>query len=506
MSLSFSKAASGEEICFWNNKPLHSTFNPIKEAQRFVHTLSLISPSYIIFLGPCLPFCVSLLKEKYPQTKIIALQYFSGLQSYTDSWDYEIIHSHTDTTSDALYNIIGEELSSRVEIISWNTSERLFYDSYISACNAIKLFLSKSKDVLGTRIFFSKRWFKNVLSFFSNVSNICIPSCGSFPVVITASGPSLLSCIPFIRTYRKSFLLIALSSSLSVLSHYHIESDLCLTTDGGYWAKKHLSLLHTNSKTILAMSAESSVPKKLFSTRYILPLNYDNDFSSQIYKSLSIPNVPAVRNGTVSGTALFLARLLTTGPIIFSGLDLCTAKGYQHTQPNMLEKYSETSDTRLRNLQTRLTGQELNSGALSLYEQWFKLLPDSNTHNVYRVKPASGSFNNTLSFKDIYLEQLPSLIDISKQVEIEFNYFHINKSTKMFITILNKYISKLNSLSYRDAQKFTQDIELLKLAESVSLQKFLLFSKYKTEESWNELIYDLNKNLNQAIKGMRNEE
>jgi len=84
VSLSFSKAGCGEEICLWDSKPLHSTFNPVKEAQRFVSFLNFSNPSFIIFLGPCLPFCVPFIREKYPQTKLIAIQYFSGLPSKED--------------------------------------------------------------------------------------------------------------------------------------------------------------------------------------------------------------------------------------------------------------------------------------------------------------------------------------------------------------------------------------------------------------------------------------
>ncbi|HQL05109.1 MAG TPA: DUF115 domain-containing protein [Treponemataceae bacterium] len=500
MSLSFSKAGCGEEICLWDSKPLHSTFNPVKEAQRFVSFLNFSNPSFIIFLGPCLPFCVPFIREKYPQTKLIAIQYFSGLPSKEDFWDYDFILSDAASAGEKLYSIIGEEHSNTVEIISWNTSERLFHNLYITACEAVKFFLAKSRDVLGTRIFFSKRWFKNSIHFFSNVSKICLPVCGNSPVLITASGPSLDACIPAIIEHRESLFIIALSSSLSSLSHHQIIPDLCVSTDGGFWAKTHLSVIHNLHHIPLAVSAESCIPKNILTDSVILPLNYGDSFSDVLFKAVSMPYTPGVRNGTVSGTALFLAKLFTTGPVFFAGLDLSAAKGFQHSQPNLIEKNAEIKDTRILNSQTRSSAHAINSrGSLLLYEQWFRSLPLSITQNIYRLKPSSVSLNNRLgTIEDICIKKFISLIKDSKDLKPSFKYLSLDNCHSILKHKIDALHSFLQGITYKDVRLTGLSSEVSELAKSVSLQKYMTYKKFNNEETFNNLIYELKEIIQEA--------
>lgn len=509
MSLSFSKAVCGEEICFWDSKPLHSTFNPVTEAQRFISILNFTSPAYIIFLGPCLPFCLPFLRKKYPNTKIIAVQYFTGLPKKQDSWDNEIILSSAESTGESLYGIIGEEYSNSIEVISWNTCERLFHNSYITACEAVKIFLLKSRDLLATRIFFSKRWFKNTINFFNNISKICLPVCGTSPVLITASGPSLDACITTIIQKRKKLFIIALSSSLSILAHHHIIPDLCVSTDGGYWAQKHLSSMNNVFNQPLAVSAESYVPKSILNNSIILPLNYGDGFSSVLFNTVSIPYTPAVRNGTVSGTALFLAKLLTTGPVFFAGLDLSSAKGYQHSQPNLLEKAASITDTRLSNSQTRTAAQEINSrGSLHIYEQWFKLLQSGITKNLYRLKPSDSSLHNQLgTVQDVSLEQFLSILSSSQDLKPSFTIYKTDECRSILEKKIDSLLSLLKNISYKNPHMLIENTEIIELAKSASLQKYLAFTKNYNEESFTNLLEELQEVLKTAssLMGVNND-
>ena len=61
--------------------------------------------------------------------------------------------------------------------------------------------------------------------------------------MIIASGPSLQVALSSIRKNQASYFLIVLSSAIKCCFENNIIPDLCISTDGGYWAKEHLKIL-----------------------------------------------------------------------------------------------------------------------------------------------------------------------------------------------------------------------------------------------------------------------
>lgn len=483
MSLTFSNAVNGDQICFWNSQALHSTYNPQKEAERFINTIDPQKyPSYIIFLGPALPYCIPYLRKRFPSSQLIAIQFIKDFMYINNSWDYQLIFNNQSDLSEQLFSIIGEESSSQIEIISWNPGEKIFPKEYKVAINGIKEFLYKSKDVLGTRIFFSKRWFQNTINFFSSVKSICIPNTHNKPVLIVASGPSLEENIESIKHHRDSFYIIALSSSLSVLAYHSLKPDICVSTDGGFWAKEHLKQLSSCFKKIpVAFSPESSIPSFIYKTNPIIPLNYNDGFSSILYKYLNLPSLPATRNGTVSGTALFMARTLSKGPIVYAGLDLSSSKGHQHSQPNNIELLHETTDCKLSNKETRNFYSSIKTkGSLLVYENWFSTLSPSNTTNVFRLKPQSYTFINNLNIQEMTFLEVINFIKTYKNNSCCSNTLSMvsnNEHKSKLIKLFNKYLITMKDFSKNNFISFYKDPQMVELAKSISFQKFLLAKK-----------------------------
>ncbi len=506
MSLSFSKASNGDVTCFWNNQSLHSSYDPGKEAVRFVSNVHFTrNPSYILFLGPCLPYCVPALREKYPDSKLIAIQYFSGLPVMENSWDHEIILSSSTITGEKIYSIIGEELSVSTEVISWHATERFLPDSYITSQEAVKFFLNKSKSVLGTRLYFSKRWFSNTISFFSHLSSISLPERFTSSVLITASGPSLKETLPWINQNRSSFFLIALSSSLSVLADSSITPDLCLSTDGGYWAKTHLQTFLYHFKTVpLAISPESSIPRILLETGSILPLHYGDGPASLFYKYTSIPYFAALRNGTVSGTALYLARLLSSGPVLFAGLDLCYSKGFQHSQPNLIENSLSISDFRCHTKETRsFLSSIAGKDSLELYRNWFASLSDEEVQSVYRIKPDEMDLSAALgTITDISFSEAAEITASANGNKGKIGKIKLRSCRNSILELLNAYKTKVQKYDASSYEEFAADNEILELTKSLCFQKYLQMQKNNSEKQFSLLLDELITSLDTTISSV----
>ena len=392
-------SVSGIRLC--------SAYSPQKEAERFVENLKCsFEPSTVVITGPCLDYTIEPLKKRFGEVKLCAVHYTSELAG-KGNWDKEFLSDSESNLAEELYSYLGEEEISATLFCSWPPSEKIFADAYRHTWSEIKTAVIKSRNVLGTMTYFAKRWTENALNFclFSR-KNAYIQK-GTSPVLICASGRSLETSIPYIKSFRKKFFLIALSSALSPLHNSGIIPDLILSTDGGYWAKKHLSFSLCNDYDVpLALPAEAACFKNFYD-RTIVPLSYGDGCSEALLKECGYINMHAYRNGTVSGTAALFAMDITDGPIFFSGLDLAPSSGFAHTQPNELENENELGDFRLRTKETRIVPSTFASPALSTYLAWFQ---NQDFHGrVHRISDHF-EFSNTLGSID----------------DVDWNYFEKN--------------------------------------------------------------------------------
>ncbi|MBO7174696.1 MAG: DUF115 domain-containing protein [Spirochaetaceae bacterium] len=387
-TIQYSLAKTGKQTCTVNGIRLHSAYDPVKEAQRFVSGIDFgFIPKLIVVTEPALSYCVDFLRQTYPDAILVAIRFTHDFDEYNYLWDKVFDYDNVIQ----ILNIYGEDVVLAAGFLSWQPSQQVYSEEYNYCWQQIKNLVQTSRDILGTRAYFGKRWLKNTISFCSRVKNTSTIEPGTAPILLVASGPSLKSSLDYIIKYRDSFFLIALSSALSPLLAAGIQPDICISTDGGYWAKRHIDFCSIP----LALPAEAAIAAQLFE-KNIIPLKYGDAPESELLDICKIPSLQALRNGTVSGTALELALTLTTGPVFACGLDLATAVGFQHCQPNRLEMAAEAKDQRLTPKETRLFPQQLPSQSLEIYAQWFVSQSTRFKDRFYRLAHSSYQFSNRL--------------------------------------------------------------------------------------------------------------
>lgn len=453
MDVLFSKGRNGSLTCSKDNIYLHSSFNPEKEAQRFVDSVNYNGkPDFIVITGPCLHYSSSFLKTKFPGTTLIAVQYSSCFTDYSSCWDYCLTAEYTsqiNLVSDRIFSIIGEEKLFSTLFISWKPSEKAWSDLSISLWTSFKSLLEKAESVLSTRNYFNRRWFFNTLRFFSASKEIVIPESLHKPIVITASGPSLKNSFAFLKKYRNTFILMAASSSLEPLLAEGIIPDFCISTDGGWWAKKHLEVLVRNSLNIpLLISPESAVPSCLLTDNQIIPLSYSDFPDSSFYSALKLPFIKAERNGTVSGTAASIALEMTDGPVYFCGLDLAVSNGFQHTMPNALENLNSQGYYRLKNLEARCASASVSQNAsLNIYRNWFSSRPASFYSRVFRLVTRKDNLEAIGPMKDIYIDStIPDCFLTASESSLSFKQYKVMSQEKCHIVLHTLLTSVLKSI------------------------------------------------------------
>ena len=379
MQIEFKKAANGEETCIAKNFHIHSSYNPSREAQKFVQQITVsFNPKFILVAEPALSYCAKFLKERFPKSVLCCIRYSTFFDKTNFLWEKVFYASSGEDTNslntnlgEELFSFLGDEGISNCLFISWIPSQAPFQEQCEFTQTKIKEVLQKAKNVLLTRNYFAKRWIKNSIRICQNAKNNFTVKHGNFPIVICASGPSLSSSIKFLKEKRNRFFLIAVSSSLRPLVENKIIPDLCISTDGGFWAKKHISFSLAKNKIPLALASEGSCFASVLEKSSFIPLSYEDGPSAEILKTCDFKPMKIQRNGTVSGTAAVFALGITDGPVFFCGLDLSETSGYQHIQPNELELENKMNDNRFHSLETRIFSSSLPSSAMKIYCDWF---------------------------------------------------------------------------------------------------------------------------------------
>lgn len=440
--MTFSKARDGTPICFFNGLPLHSSYNPIKEAKRFVFALNPpFPPSFVVVTEPAMSYTAQFFREKFPKAKIFAVRYCNDFSASDSLWDgvfrvevsnkANVINKYGISDSDSvnsnasikplktlLYNALGEEGLFSAFFCAWQPSSRAFPNENDEAWRGIQEAVSLSRDVLATRTRFASRWVLNAFSLCVRINNIAVLKKGNAPVVVAASGASLESSLPYLKKMRNGYFLIALSSALSPLRYAGLQCDLCLTTDGGFYAGKHLLPYIQGENAPLAIAAEGHCFASILERAQVIPLVYGDGPASEILRQCVRQAVMAAeRNGTVSGTALRLALELTTGNVYFCGLDLSSGEGRQHCPPNVLETAAAGEDNRIRTMETRTAHSSFSSSSLEIYRKWFASLDADAARRVFRLSCSKDSslayrYNNTLgNIQDVCFNQFEQHLD-----------------------------------------------------------------------------------------------
>ena len=449
MQIDFLESKDGSKTFSADGMFYHSSYSPAKEAQRFIETSTfLYTPKIIFLLEPGLNYFSDSLKQKFPECKVVCVRFFENKFDDENTWDYVLRFNEIQNFSQYLINTFGEELLLSSTVLLWKPCESLFKTNISDFITSYKAALESSKTLLVTRQFFEKKWLINSCNFIINANNFIKPKIKTkMPVVICASGPSLLPCLDAIKSNRNSLFILCLSSALSVLVHNSIIPDLILSTDGGYWAGEHLKVLKKNPDIPLAVPCEAFIPKKILQKNKILCLNYNDQSSfigNDILEKSGIPSFSALRNPTVSGTALYLAKEITDNKIFFCGLNLCGAEGFQHSQPNELEKNNELFDSRTKTKDTRISRSRYNAASLEIYREWFASLQQDQTKNVFRVIE-KGSQSQLGTIRDIdysdFKEELKQFKNLSK--DFSFDDADIKKQNSK--SVLDFVIERLGS-------------------------------------------------------------
>lgn len=370
------------------DRSLHSRYNPVREAQRFVDSLSLhAGTAVIVVCEPGESYLAEPLRRRFPRARFLAIRYQNSLFFDSDRlWDAVWRPNAGYLLESFLLDTIPDELLPVLGYIEWNPSNEAWPEISITVRETTRRFLETQKKIMVTRCAFGPRWLKNIARTALFTRETGTFSQSEWPVFLAGAGPSLdrhISDIP------QGILVMAVSSSLAAFTRARVVPDICVATDGGYWALDYFRDL--SAETCLAIPLEAAAPLSVLETSRITLLNYGSSLENAVIDACRLPHCDARRNGTVTGTALDYALAITSSKVYGAGLDFAPALCFSHIRGHRSEQESNLISNRMVPLASGLVRSELDVSALKLYARRFEA-EAHRLHGRFTRLPHSGRY------------------------------------------------------------------------------------------------------------------
>ncbi|MDL2229989.1 DUF115 domain-containing protein [Treponema sp. OttesenSCG-928-L16] len=403
---------SGLPTALCGTVSLHSRYNPEKEAETYIASLSLRSDTaFFILLEPGLDYLAQVLQRQFPQSRTISLHcsaYMAGhaLPNAGAVW----VSGSPVSLEDFLAQHIDDGDAVKVKIIEWKPSQTAYGEAYLEMLRESAAFLKMSGANKRTLRGFGRRWFRNGILNILKAGETLSFTQASCPVLICGAGPSLESAVPLVRDLMDRnipLFIIAAASAFPALAEAGIDADMIISTDGGPWALFHLmeSFRRSGNKKrrpVPCIALSAALPSQYAG----LPLLICGDGSAWqrlLINSLGISAIHLPQRGTVTASALDMALALSSGPLYLAGIDFSHQDMITHARPYALDTILESSSDRLRPWYSQKYGRAAaisGSGAHGIYASWFKKkLKDLASRSFFLGK--SGALSRDFPVSDL---------------------------------------------------------------------------------------------------------
>lgn len=363
-----------EIICFNNGKSMFSTYNPHKDAQKFVESLEIIEDSFLITTGMGEAYHIYEILNKNPNLNILIIEkYYNDFYKFNDIYEdlkknKNIIFTDICNLSQNIINNFFPQRYSKLiykPLRSWIDYN---YDLIDKINDTIEITLKKIKSDFSVQSYFGKRWIKNFFgnlysmhyspSNFINFNQIKFPT--EKKALIVAAGPSLDKNIELIKHNQKNFFIIAVDTAYQVLLKNKIFSDVLVSIDCQYLSAKHV-IDKMNPKTLIVadFTSNTSLIEKsikngnsicLFSNNNPI-CNYAKTFfnkklNNEIFLTLDSTS------GTVTNSAVDFALKANFSHIFMVGADFSYINGKAYARGTYLENIYFQHENKLNNAET----------------------------------------------------------------------------------------------------------------------------------------------------------
>jgi len=377
MELVFQASRSGLPCCRIGSTSLHSSYDPEREADRYLDgAVAARTPSCFILSGPCIDYLSRAIRRRFGEALVISIQHDvrfhdCPVQVSAGRGADAVWYPGQALSREAfLEACLPEDALGGVAFLEWPPATRAYPAEAELTREAVKSVLDRLASSNATLKTYGRLWIRNACRNVLLIDSPLLAAPGPVtrkPIVVAAAGPSLVEALEALRPFRERFFLLAVSSALLACRAAGFEPDLVVASDGGYWSRLHLYPLAARGAGLAMPLTASPLPAVPSSTPFLVLVQ--GNFPEPELAPIAGGGLPLPGHGTVSGTALHLAARLSSGPLVVAGMDLASRDIVSHAWPHGFDTVTREAQTRLMPLEGLAYGREAPLSPLALPER-----------------------------------------------------------------------------------------------------------------------------------------
>ncbi|HPC70789.1 MAG TPA: DUF115 domain-containing protein [Treponema sp.] len=367
-------------------RPLHSLFDPHKEAERIVATAE--KSGYIIMLGLGGGYLAQKALERSDIHSVIIVDYnLDGCAELLSLIDYISIFSDPrvslliNPSQDFLYHFIlstyKPALHGGIQVLPLRPRVDHEPELFKAASDIIRSSIDAISEDYSVQAYFGRTWFSNTIrNIFSSEHQSKV---FSFPdhVSVTAAGPSLDMQITLLKQEREHTFILATDTSLPALAAHGIEPDGVISIDC-----QHISYYHFVAKKpqdiplFVDLSSPPVVATLSENTLFFSGGHPLTQYVSQYWRSFPLVDTSG---GNVTYAAVALANQLGARTIRLYGADYSYPEGESYARGTYIHGLFHCKQDRLHPVES------LFSSFLFRNSQLLKIISEQSWR--YETKP-----------------------------------------------------------------------------------------------------------------------
>jgi hypothetical protein len=333
---------------------IHSSYDPIKEANCWANNIDLKQDSVVIVYGLGLGYHVEqLLKRMGDANRLLIVEPSASifLHAVEMNWVRQLLEDKRVFISVAddqkgitffLSQYIAYDKMEHCIFVDFGPYSRIFSRNYKDFTDAIRDVINAKVVNRNTLLHFAAQWQDN---FFANLPYALqsIPvsqlmhKFSDRPMVIVSAGPSLNKNMHLLKEIRDKALILCVGTALKALLKNDIMPHAVISVDGGYPNYVHFKDIACDVPLIYSLTLHPGIIKEWEGPRLIMGI-FD-PMSLWLQEKLGMPIGMVMSGPSVANVAFSLAATMKANPIILIGQDLAYANdGRTHAEGTTYEK------------------------------------------------------------------------------------------------------------------------------------------------------------------------
>ena len=328
---------------------LHSRYEPVKEAERFINEINPADFTLFIVCGLGFAYHVEELLRRAPaESTVLVLEKDAGIlrlaceaRELAALFADARLHVLLAPTEDAVAQELRGRSSMKVSFLTHRGSHQTDPAYYNNLTRIAKSYLSNKEVNIATLAKFEKTWSANIAR--NAPWLVDAPGADAFfgaftgvPAIVVAAGPSLAESIGFIRASADRAVIVAVDTSLRVLRRHGIEPHFCMCVDAQLVNARYFEGDVPSRTVLVADPMVHPSVFRLFRGRMVL-----TGLAFQMMKWIEEavgPRGELAYGGSVATNAYDFAKKLGCDPVVLVGQDLAFTGGLAHARGSYLDE------------------------------------------------------------------------------------------------------------------------------------------------------------------------